>query len=36
MDFSSVAGYSPTGIDTRPNEMAPFHMVLGMTDLQGS
>src|SRR3954451_11295980 len=33
-DFSSVAGYMPTGIDTRPKEMAPFHMVLGMTDLR--
>src|SRR5512141_2597695 len=27
--FSSVAGYTATGIVTRPNEMAPFHMALG-------
>src|SRR6266508_243931 len=34
-DFSSVAGYSPTGIETRPKEMAPFHMTLGMSHLRG-
>src|SRR5437588_3314715 len=28
--FSSVAGNTLIGIDTSPNEMAPFHMVLGM------
>ncbi len=27
--FSSVAGYTATGIVTRPNEMAPFHIALG-------
>src|SRR4030066_145233 len=33
-DFSSVAGYTATGIVTRPNEMAPFHIDLGgMADL---
>src|SRR5438552_352026 len=29
--FSSVAGYRPTGIDTKPKLMAPFHMVLGIS-----
>src|SRR5438034_7315236 len=28
--FSSVAGKTLIGIETRPNEMAPFHIVLGM------
>src|SRR5437762_1169639 len=31
--FSSVAGYRPTGIETSPNEIAPFHMVLGIAHL---
>src|SRR6266536_2920653 len=34
-DFSSVAVNRPTGTDTRPNEMAPFHIALGITHLQG-
>src|SRR6266700_7849736 len=29
--FSSVAGYSPTGTVTRPKVMAPFHIVLGIS-----
>src|SRR4249919_1815771 len=29
-DFSSVAGYTATGIVTKPKEMAPLHMDLGM------
>src|SRR5438034_11425938 len=30
--FSSVAGNTRIGMETRPNEMAPFHMVLGMSE----
>src|SRR5437764_8442048 len=33
-DFSSVAGNTATGIDTRPNEMAPFHIALGIAHLR--
>src|SRR5437763_3941324 len=33
-DFSSVAGNTATGIDTRPNEMAPFHIDLGIAHLR--
>ena len=33
--FSSVAGYTATGIVTSPKLMAPFHIVLGMVDPSG-
>src|SRR5438034_445801 len=33
--FSSVAGNRPTGMETRPKEMAPFHMALGIEHLRG-
>src|SRR5919198_3023972 len=33
--FSSVAGKTLIGIETRPNEMAPLHMVLGIGSPSG-
>src|SRR2546423_4710268 len=33
--FSSVAGYRRIGTVTRPKEIAPFHIVLGIAHLRG-